>query len=76
MGWNAGVRFPAGVRIFSSSYRQDEPWGPTKPAIQWVPEAIFPGIKRPGREVNQSPPSSVEVMNDEVISPIPHAFMV
>jgi hypothetical protein len=26
--------------------------GPTQPPIQWVPWAISPGVKRPGREAN------------------------
>jgi hypothetical protein len=30
--------------------------GPTQPPMQWVP-----GVNRPGREVNHSPPSSAEV---------------
>ena len=37
--------------------------GPTQPSIQWV-SGFFPGVKRPGREVNHSPPSSVEVNNE------------
>ena len=32
----------------------------THPFEQWVP-ALFPGVKRPGRYVNQPPPSSVDV---------------
>jgi hypothetical protein len=35
--------------------------GPTQPPIQWVPGALFPGCKRPGREAGHSPPSSAEV---------------
>jgi hypothetical protein len=30
----------------------------TQPPIQWVPEALSLGIKRPGREADHSPPSS------------------
>ena len=37
-----------------------EALGPTQPPIQWVPDT-FPGVKRPGRGVNQPPPSSAEV---------------
>jgi hypothetical protein len=36
--------------------------GPTQPPIQWVPWAITPGIKQPGREALHSP-SSAEVKN-------------
>jgi len=31
--------------------------------FQWVTTS-FPGVKRPGREVNQSPPSIPEVKNE------------
>jgi hypothetical protein len=31
------------------------------PPIQWVPGALSLGVKRPGREVDHSPPSSAEV---------------
>jgi hypothetical protein len=31
--------------------------------IQWVPEALSLGVKRPGREADHSPPSSAEVKN-------------
>jgi hypothetical protein len=37
--------------------------GPTQPPIQWVPEVLSPGVKRPGREADYSPPSAVEVKN-------------
>jgi hypothetical protein len=37
-------------------------WGPpTQPPIQWVPEALSLGVKRPGREAGHSPPFSAEV---------------
>jgi hypothetical protein len=35
--------------------------GPTIPPMQWVPEVLTPGLKRPGRETDHSPPSSAEV---------------
>jgi hypothetical protein len=31
--------------------------------IHWEPGALTPGVKRPGREADNSPPSSVEVRN-------------
>jgi hypothetical protein len=37
--------------------------GPTHPPIQWVPGALSLGVKRPGREADHLPPSSVEVKN-------------
>jgi hypothetical protein len=33
----------------------------TQPPIQWVPGALSLGVKRPGREVDHSPPTSAEV---------------
>jgi hypothetical protein len=35
--------------------------GPTQPRIQWVPEALSLGVKRPECEADHSPPSSAEV---------------
>jgi hypothetical protein len=56
------VRFPAGLGIFLfTAYRTA--LGPTQPPIQWVPGALFLGLKRPVREADHSPPSSVEVKN-------------
>jgi hypothetical protein len=37
--------------------------GPNEPPIQWIPEALSPGVKRPGREADHSPPSSAEFKN-------------
>jgi hypothetical protein len=37
--------------------------GPTQSPIQWIPGVLFPGVKRPGREADHSPPSSAEVKN-------------
>jgi hypothetical protein len=46
--------------------------GPTQPSIQWVRGIISPGVKRPGREADYSPPSSAEVKNCGAIPPLPH----
>jgi hypothetical protein len=35
----------------------------TPPIIQWVPVALSLGVKRPGREADHSPPTSVEIKN-------------
>jgi hypothetical protein len=37
--------------------------GPTQPPMQWVQGVLSPGVKRPGREADHSPPSSAEVKN-------------
>jgi hypothetical protein len=34
---------------------------PTQTHILWVPGALSPGVKRPGREVDHSPPTSAKV---------------
>jgi hypothetical protein len=34
---------------------------PTQPPIQWIPEALSLGLKRPGREVEHSRPPYDEV---------------
>jgi hypothetical protein len=54
------VRVPVGSRIFlftSSTLAL----GPTQPPLHWVPGALSPGVKQPGREVDNSPPTSAEI---------------
>jgi hypothetical protein len=46
--------------------------GFTQPPIQWVPEAFSPGVKRPGREADHSPPNSAEVKKMWTCNPLPH----
>jgi len=47
---------------------------PTQPPIHWVPLALSPVVKRAGREADQSPPSSAEIVNVcGAIHPLPHA---
>jgi hypothetical protein len=45
--------------------------GPTQPRIQWVPGAVYPGIKRQGHKADHSPPSRAS----GVIPLLPHVFM-
>jgi hypothetical protein len=40
--------------------------------IKWVARAPPQGVKRPGREVYHSYPSSSEVKNGRYIPPLPH----
>jgi hypothetical protein len=54
-----GVRVPVGSRIFSTSSRPS--LGSTQPSIQCVSGVLYPGVKRQGREVYHSPPTSAEV---------------
>jgi hypothetical protein len=50
--WGVGVRVPVGLRIFSKSSRST--LGSTQHPIQWVPGALSPGVKRQGREADQT----------------------
>jgi hypothetical protein len=64
MGWMIGVLgFDSwqGLGIFLFTTASRTALGPTQPPIQWVLGALSPGIKRPGREADHSPPSSAEV---------------
>jgi hypothetical protein len=56
-----GVRVSEEARILYSPGRPYRLLRPTQFSIQWVPGAFSPGIKRPGREVDHSPPTSAEV---------------
>jgi hypothetical protein len=50
--------------------------GSTQPPIQQVPGALSPGAKRPGREVDRSPPASAEVKKMFTYTSTPlYAFM-
>jgi hypothetical protein len=63
-GWTVGVlafdsRWGLGIFLFTTASRTA--LGPTQPPTQWVAGALSLGVKRPGREVGHSPPSSAEV---------------
>jgi hypothetical protein len=48
----------------------------TQPRVRWVPGALSPGVKRPGREVDHSPPTSAEIKkNVDLYIHSPYAFM-
>jgi hypothetical protein len=62
--WTIGVlgfgsRRGLGIFLFTTASRKA--LGPTQTPIQWVPGAVFLGVKWPGREADHSPPSSAEV---------------
>jgi hypothetical protein len=59
----AGVRFMGKVRDFYLLHNSIQSLGPKKPFIQWVPAALSPRVKRPGRETEHSPSFIVEVKN-------------
>jgi hypothetical protein len=46
-----------------------------QPPIQRVLGEISPGLKRPGREADQSSPLSAEIKNGGAVTLLPHIFM-
>jgi hypothetical protein len=55
--------FPAGARNFPfETYRRA--LGPTQPSIQMITRALSAVVRQPGRETDNSRPSSAEVKND------------
>jgi hypothetical protein len=52
-----------GLGIFLFAAASIPALGSTLPPIQCVPGTLFLGVKRPGREADSSPPSSVDVKN-------------
>jgi hypothetical protein len=52
---------PGKVKNFHFSMSSRPALGSTQPPIQWVPGALSPGVKRPGREADHLPPASTEV---------------
>jgi hypothetical protein len=71
-----GVRVPVGARIFTSC-RTDGLWGPLSLLSNGYRGALFPGVKRPGREADHSPPTSAEVKKTWVYtSTPPYVYMV
>jgi hypothetical protein len=52
---------PGWVKNFLFSKSSRPVLGSTQPPIQWVPGALSPKVKRPGREADHSPPTSAEI---------------
>jgi hypothetical protein len=59
--------FEAGTRDLISPQRPEHILAPPS-----LPSNLVPGLKRSGREVDRTPPSSAEVKNGRVIAPLPH----
>jgi hypothetical protein len=66
-GWSSS---PVGDKIFLLSTSSRTAMGPTQPIIQWAQEGSFAGVKRPERGADHSPPSSAEVKNTSIYTPI------
>jgi hypothetical protein len=58
-----GVCIPAGARDFSLLQNAENGCG-AHPSFYSMGTGFFPGLKRPGSEVDQSPPYSAEVKNE------------
>jgi hypothetical protein len=67
-------RLRAGRPGFDSRQEYDFSLGLTQPPIQWVPGALSPGVKRPGRESDHSPATNAKVKNGGAIPPLLHMF--
>jgi len=51
---------PGGLGILLLATATKSVLGSIQSPIQWLPRVVSPGVKRPGREVDHSPPSSAE----------------
>jgi hypothetical protein len=60
------------IFLFSTAF--GSALGLSQPLIQWVSGTLSSGVKRPGSEADNSPPSSTEVKNGEAIPPRPHMY--
>jgi hypothetical protein len=65
-----GIQIPEGPRIFSSPRRPDWHWGLPSPYTMGA-RGFFPGVKRPGREADHSPPIIAEVKKIWMYTSIP-----
>jgi hypothetical protein len=65
-GWTAGVRFLNGETNSSLSVTSRSALRPTRPPIRCLPVALYPGLKQPGSEADNSPPSTAEVKYDGI----------
>jgi hypothetical protein len=62
MGWTATVQLPVEARDFLYSTVSRLPLEPVQPSIQWLLQALFPGVKQP----------SAKVKIGGAIPPLPH----
>jgi hypothetical protein len=73
--WGVGVQVPERSRIFSSPCRQTGS-GVHPTSYPMSTGGSFPGVKRPWREADHSPPTSVEVKKMWIYtSTTPYVFM-
>jgi hypothetical protein len=77
-GWpRGGSSSPNGGKNFHFSISSRPALGPTQSSIQWVRGALSPGVKWPGREADNSRPTSAEVNKIRIYtSTLPYVSMV
>jgi len=63
MGWTIGVLFLAGVGIFFLCHHVQISHGAHPASYPMGTGALLPGVKWPGYEADDSPPSSPKVKN-------------
>jgi hypothetical protein len=74
--WRSEFESRQGLGIFLFATASRPALGPIEPPIQWIPRVLSPGVKRPGREADHSPPSSAEVKKTWRYTSTPqYAFM-
>jgi hypothetical protein len=56
-----GVRVPVMSKMFLSPRAPDRFWGPPSLLSKGYRELFPPGLNRPGREADHSPPASTEI---------------
>jgi hypothetical protein len=66
--------FRKGQEVFLFSTASRPALRSIEPPIQCVLVDLYTGVKRQGREVDHSPPSSAEIKNDGAIPPLPSMF--
>jgi hypothetical protein len=55
------ISSPGRVKNFLFSTLSGPALDPTQPPVQWIPGALFPGVKQPGHEADHLPPTSAKV---------------
>jgi hypothetical protein len=70
----SGVRIPAKGRVFLYPKRAYRPWDPPSLIYNGY-RCSFPGVKRPGDDVDHSPAASVEVKNERSYTSTPTCML-
>jgi hypothetical protein len=71
----AGYDFTFGERVLGVKVRMYDiltRYQVNTASVQWVLGALSPGLRRPGREVDHSPPTSAEVKKMWIYTSTPH----